>query len=109
MDSIQATHPLQLVYLDYLTIKVTEDGKDVQMLIITEHFTIVWKTKMAHRTAKHVFEKENQRHKCNYDHKIWCTQLGMCDKVLLKRIAFKGKHKIRDHLEDTVYHVEGQP
>ena len=39
MENIQATHPLQLVHLDYLTIKVTEDGKDVPMLIITDHFT----------------------------------------------------------------------
>ena len=33
----------------------------------------------------------------------------MGDQVLLKRTAFKGKHKIQDHLEDTVFHVEGQP
>ena len=33
----------------------------------------------------------------------------MGDKVLLKRTAFKGKHKIQDCWEDTVYHVEGQP
>ena len=38
MENIQATHLLQLVYLDYLTIKVTEGGKDVHMLIITDHF-----------------------------------------------------------------------
>ena len=29
--------------------------------------------------------------------------------VLLKRTAFKGKHEIQDHWEDTIYHVEGQP
>ena len=29
--------------------------------------------------------------------------------VLLKRTAFKGKHKIQDHWEDTIYHIEGQP
>ena len=33
----------------------------------------------------------------------------MGDKVLLKRTAFKGNHKIQDHWEDTVHHVEGQP
>ena len=37
MESIWATNPLQLVHLDYLTIKVTEGGKDVHMLIITDH------------------------------------------------------------------------
>ena len=33
----------------------------------------------------------------------------MGDKVLLKRTSFKGKHKIQDHWEHSVYHVEGQP
>ena len=59
--------------------------------------------------VQQVTEKENQRHKWNYDHKIRCTQLGVGDQVLLKRTAFKGKHKIQDHWEDTVYCFEGQP
>ena len=29
--------------------------------------------------------------------------------VLLKRTAFKDKHKIQDHMEDNIYHVEWQP
>ena len=33
----------------------------------------------------------------------------MGDQVLLKRMAFKGRHKIQDHWEDIVYCVEGQP
>ena len=39
MENIQATNLLQLVHLDYLTIKVTEGGEDVHMLIISYHFT----------------------------------------------------------------------
>ena len=38
MENIQATHPVQLVHLDYLTTEVTEGGKDVHVLIITDHF-----------------------------------------------------------------------
>ena len=38
MENIQATYQLQLVYLDYLTIETTEVGKDVHVLIITDHF-----------------------------------------------------------------------
>ena len=38
MENIQATHPLQLVHLDYLTIETTEGCKDVHILIITDHF-----------------------------------------------------------------------
>ena len=38
MENIQATHPVQWVHLDYFTVKVTEGGKDVHVLIITDHF-----------------------------------------------------------------------
>ena len=38
MENIQATYPLQLVHLDYLTIETTEGGKDGHVLIITDHF-----------------------------------------------------------------------
>ena len=38
MESIQATHTLQLVHLDYLTIKASESGKDVHMLITADQF-----------------------------------------------------------------------
>ena len=39
MGNIQATHLLQLMHLNYLTIEATEGGKDVTVLIITDHFT----------------------------------------------------------------------
>ena len=38
MKNRQATYPLQLVHLVYLTIEMTEGGKDVHVLIITDHF-----------------------------------------------------------------------
>ena len=59
----------------------------------------------AYKTAQYVIEKENQRHKWHYNHKIRCTQLVVGDKVLLMGTTFKGKHKIQDHWEDTVYPV----
>ena len=31
-------YPLQLMHLDYLTIEMTKGGKDVHVLIITDHF-----------------------------------------------------------------------
>ena len=37
-ENIQATHLLQLVHLVYLMIEVTEGGKDVHVLITTDHF-----------------------------------------------------------------------
>ena len=38
MENIQATYPLQLVHLVYLTIEMIKGGKDVHILIIMEHF-----------------------------------------------------------------------
>ena len=31
------------------------------------------------------------------------------DKVLLRHTVFKGKHKIQDHWEHTIYEVDEQP
>ena len=39
MGNLQATHPLQLVHLDYRTTEMTKGGKNVHMLVITNHFT----------------------------------------------------------------------
>ena len=44
----------------------------------------------------------------NYDHKVKCTQLQVDDLVPLKRMAYKRKHKIKDHWEKTFYKDEGQ-
>ena len=38
MENMWATHPLQLVHMYYLIIEATEGGKDVYMLVITDHF-----------------------------------------------------------------------
>ena len=39
MEKVDATYPMELVHMDYLTIEASEGGKDVQNLVITEHFT----------------------------------------------------------------------
>ena len=36
---ITATHPLELVHMDFLTIQLGKTDKDVNILIITDHFT----------------------------------------------------------------------
>ena len=61
MENIQATYPLQLMYLDYLTIEATEGGKDVHLLIITDHFmryalALVTSSQTAKCTAQAVLE-----------------------------------------------------
>ena len=39
MENVDATHPMELVYMDYLTIEANEGGKDIHILVITGHFT----------------------------------------------------------------------
>ena len=39
MENIDATYPMELVHMYYLTIEVNEGGKDVHILVITDHFT----------------------------------------------------------------------
>ena len=73
----------------------TTSTKFVQQL----HERIRW----AYKTAQKVTERENKRHKQNYNHKVKCTQLSVGDVALLKRMAFSGKHKIKDHWEKTIY------
>ena len=39
MEHIVATYPMELVQIDYLIIEANEGGKDVHILVITDHFT----------------------------------------------------------------------
>ena len=39
MENVYAKYPMELVHMDYLTIEVTEGGKDIYILVITDHFT----------------------------------------------------------------------
>ena len=39
MENADAAYPVELVHMDYLTIKANEGGKDVHILVITDYFT----------------------------------------------------------------------
>ena len=39
MENMDATYPIELVHMDYLIIVTNEGGKDVHILVITDHFT----------------------------------------------------------------------
>ena len=39
MENVDATYPMVLVHMDYLTNEANEGGKDVYILVITNHFT----------------------------------------------------------------------
>ena len=39
LENVTTTYPMELVHMDYLTIEATEGGKDIHILVITDHFT----------------------------------------------------------------------
>ena len=61
-----------------------------------------------YKTANEAVKKEQERNKWQYDHKVRCAKFKVGDKVLLKHTAFKGKHKIWDQWENTIYEVMEQ-
>ena len=68
-----------------------------------------WRIEWVYKAANEVLKKEKERNKQQYDHKVWCAKWEVGDKVLLKHTAFKGKHKIQDQWENTIYEVVEQP
>ena len=39
MKNMDAIYSMELVHMDYLTIEANEGGKDVYIVVITDHFT----------------------------------------------------------------------
>ena len=39
MGNVDATYPMDLLNMDYLTTEATEGGRDIHILVITDHFT----------------------------------------------------------------------
>ena len=39
MENVDATYPMELVHMDFLTIEATKGGRDVHILVITDYFT----------------------------------------------------------------------
>ena len=39
MENIEATYPMELVHMDYMTVVANESSKDDLILVITDHFT----------------------------------------------------------------------
>ena len=60
MENIDATSPKELVHMDYLTVEANEGGKDINILVITNHFThytqaMVTSSHMAKCTAQNLW------------------------------------------------------
>ena len=63
----------------------------------------------AFKRAKEMSQKQAQKYKSSYDRKIKGTQLTKDDIVLMKRVAWKGRHKIQNKWEPNEYVVIEQP
>ena len=48
----------------------------------------------AYKKAKEMSQKQAQKYKLSYDTKVKGSQLQIDDLVLVKRVAWKGRHKI---------------
>ena len=57
---------------------------------------------------KHL-KKSKERQKSHYDLKAKAVTLSIGDRVLVKVLAFEGKHKIQDRFENDMYTVIEQP
>ena len=62
MENVDATYPMELVHMDYLTIEATEGGKDIHILVLTNHLTryaqaIVTSSQTAKCTAQNLWDK----------------------------------------------------
>ena len=63
----------------------------------------------AYKKAKEMSQKQAQKYKSSYDRKAKGTQLKENDIVLVKRVAWKGRHKIQNKWEPSEYIVVEQP
>ena len=63
----------------------------------------------AYKKAKEMSQKQAQKYKLSYDRKVKESQLQVDDIVLVKRVAWKGRHKIRNKWEPSEYVVVAQP
>ena len=63
----------------------------------------------AYKKAKEMSQKQAQKYKSSYDKKIKGSQLQVNDIVLVKKVTWKGRHKIQNKWEPSEYIVIEQP
>ena len=62
-----------------------------------------------HGIANKALEKARQKQKKQFDRKAKASQIKIGDTVLVKILAYAGKHKIADKFEQQAYKVVSQP
>ena len=63
----------------------------------------------AYKKAREISQKQAQKYKLSYDKKVKGSQLQVDDLVLVKRVAWKGRHKMQNKWEPDEYIVVSQP
>jgi hypothetical protein len=63
----------------------------------------------SYQLATSAADKARNRQKGSYDVKVRGAVLGIGDRVLVKQLAFEGRHKLADKWEEDVYCVLDQP
>ena len=76
-----------------------------------EHYATKLKMRLqfAYKTVSREAEKSAARHKILYDSKVRESTLDVGDRVLIRNVGLKGKHKLADKWARHPYIVIGQP
>ena len=104
MENIDATYPMELVHMDYLTVEANEGGKDINILVIMDHCTcyaqaIVTSSQMAKCTTQNLWDKFIFHYE--FPKKILTAQghnfesdllRELCQLVQVKKIGILGYH-----------------
>ena len=99
-------HP-RLAVDAYLGLQSTEQSE----VRSKEHYGTKLKKRLqfAYKVASNEARKNTDRHKRNYDLKVREATLDVGDRVLVRRVGFRGRHKIADRWEKTPYVVTEIP
>ena len=91
----------------YLGLSSPEESE----ILPKEHYVTKLKIRLqfAYRFASDEAHKNSERNKTTYDLKVREATLQGGDRVLIRRMAFKGKHKLADRWDKDPYVVIGIP
>ena len=117
------TYPMELVHMDYWTIEAKEGGKDVHILVSTDHFThyvqdIITSSQTAKCTAQNLWDKFIVHHGLperilTYQGHNFESDLlrGLCELTQVEKIRTSGYHPQTngqcDHFKATLINMLG--
>ena len=82
-----------------------------ELITSREHYATKLKKRLQfpYKTASREADKSAVCHKILYDSKVRQSNLDICDRVLIRNVGLKGKHKLADKWARHPYIVIGQP